>query len=135
VGITLELIADGGDGMRFMEDLCTMLERIAQREGVTLEAMAPGATTRAYQLAHQAEVPPALLHECGLHRAQLVPRGSTTGRICTSKVRVDTTRDPRASPDVILKTYNYPQRWVVWHASGAKFPLDDMLAGLTPPPD
>lgn len=126
--ITVELVEDQADGEIFMQDICEMMEHIAKRSGVVLHLERCSTASRVYRL-HEADFPAALIQEVGVHRAQVVPRGSPVGRIVTCTVRVLISGASDEDSHAVIKTYNYPQRRVAVHASGALVPLDRVLAG------
>jgi hypothetical protein len=130
--ILVELTQDEGDGALFLADVCLMLERLAVRIGFSLEVEARTARSRVYRLPVGAPFGQALSRELGIHRAQLVPRGSTTGRIVTAKVNVIARPPHHGAPDgSVLKTYNYVKRQVSLHETGEVLPLDSVLFGAT----
>ncbi len=107
--LAVVLTQDEGDGEGFLTDVSCMLERIAKRVGATLDTVdrrSASCTLRpradALQLAE-------LAHEVGVHRAQLVPGGSTTGRVVTAKVTVRLVPNfGYPTDETLLKTYDYP---------------------------
>jgi len=132
------LITDEANGAFFVVDVERMLHLIANRDGVTIT----GSTNEVAPLARpehsfgqlSGEAGPALLAELGIHRAQLVPQGSGTGRVATVLVGVELlapdTAPSTSRPDgQILKTYNYPLRRVTRHATGQVLALDAVLFG------
>jgi protein subunit release factor A len=132
------LVADEGDGRTFMADIHQMLRRLAERDGVVLTAVAEPIPSHALpdHVFERASggVGPSLLGEMGIHRAQLVPEASLSGRIATSAVGVELV-SPGGTPSIgrpaghVLKTYNYVLRRVTRHATGQRLPLDAVLSG------
>jgi peptide chain release factor 1 len=130
------LISDEGDGTAFLADVWRMLTRVAERDGCTLENTATlgPSVSGTSRLAGVTGTPSKLLREIGVHRAQRVPAGSTTGRVATSLVGVEvlpldsSPSSGRPSGDV-LKTYNYIKGGVVRHASRNRGSLAEGLDG------
>src|SRR5258705_10202269 len=85
------LISDEGEGPAFLADIWRMLTRVAERDGCALENTAALGPPRSgtSRLAGVTGTPSRLLREAGVHRAQRVPAGSTTGRVATSLVGVE----------------------------------------------
>ena len=128
--MSVELTQDEGDGALFLDDICNMLERIADRVGLHLErSTSTTASKREYRLPSGASFPRELERETGSHRGQLVPRGSASRRVVTAKVYVKA--GPRRSHGVdgIIKTYNYPLNRVSIHETGQTVPLDVVMSG------
>jgi protein subunit release factor A len=132
------LVADEGDGRVFMADIRKMLRHLAQRDGVVLTAV-PGPVSSQPLADHVFErvsglLGPGLLGELGVHRAQVVPQDSVSGRVATSAVAVEFV-PPGGTPGTarpagqVLKTYNYVLRRVTRHATGQRLPLDAVLSG------
>lgn len=130
------LISDEDEGAAFLDDIWCMLTHIAERDGCSLERTATSALTDSdtSRIAVMNGIPSKLLSEIGVHRAQRIPAGSTTGRIATSLVDVEmlpldaplTTGRPKTE---ILKTYNYIERFVVQHTTGNRGSLAQGLEG------
>jgi hypothetical protein len=130
------LITDEGEGDLFLADVWRMLQRVAGRDGCTLQAVANAASQQRGSsiIARLTGRPSKLVAEVGIHRAQRVPSGDAIGRITTSLVGVEIL-PLEASPSSgrpsggVLKTYNYVGGSVIRHASGAKGLLADGLEG------
>jgi len=125
--IWVALVTDEGEGALFFPDVCRMLERLADRVGLCLKAETSTATTRVYRIPTGVNLPRKLDREVGIHRAQLVPDRSVSGRIVTAKVAV--TADSMRDRATIIKTYNYPAKRVTIHETGAILDLDIVLSG------
>jgi protein subunit release factor A len=133
------LVDEATNGHFFLADVWKMLGIIADRAGCELTPLSSNSTAgRAteYRAALRGQPPPALRREFGVHRAQWVPLESETGRVETSLVGVEIISDRESASSSrpggqVLKTYNYPQRWVISHASGDKYPLETILSGET----
>jgi protein subunit release factor A len=130
------LITDEGNGASFVVDVERMLHSIANRDGVRITEYEVASFARPQHLFGQlsGEAGRALLAELGIHRAQLVPPGSVSGRIATVLVGVelvapDTAPSSSRPNGQILKTYNYPLRRVTRHATGQVLALDAVLSG------
>jgi protein subunit release factor A len=108
-----------------------MLERVADRLDVRLETETSTTTARVYRLPFGVKLPRELDREVGIHRAQLVPDRSVSGRVVTAKVTVtiEPKRDRGTSAHVI-KTYSYPTNRVTLHETGEVLAMDVVLAGL-----
>ena len=129
--LSIVLAQDEGDGEAFLTDVSRMLERIAKRVGATLDTVDRTSTSCTHRLKADAPQLAELAREVGVHRAQLVPGGSTTGRVVTTKVTVSLVPDPGyPTSEIILKTYNCPMRKVASHSTGEIADLDDVLAGM-----
>ncbi len=126
------LTQDEGDGEGFLTDVSCMLERIAKRVGATLDTVDRRSASCTLRPRADALQFAELAREVGVHRAQLVPGGSTTGRVVTAKVTVRLVPNwGYPTDETILKTYDYPLRSVTIHSTGEIADLDDVLAGLT----
>jgi protein subunit release factor A len=133
------LITDGGDGVIFMANIGLMLRRITEREGAGIAPVdrpsdAHGGDSVHFFAQLSPEAVPILRGEVGVHRAQLVPAGSESGRICTSLVAVEMLA-PRSTPSSgrpsgpVLRTYNYVQQRVTYHPTGEVHPLATVFRG------
>lgn len=125
--ISVALVHDEGAGALFLAHVCNMLERLAARAGVRVETESSTTLARIYRLPVGTKLPRELEREIGIHRAQLVPDGSASGRVVTIKVEV-TTRNRDTSSDII-RTYNFPSNYVTIHGTGERVDLDIVLAG------
>jgi hypothetical protein len=129
--ISVVLTQDEGDGEEFLTDVSCLLKCIAKRISATLDTVDRRSTSCTHRLKADAPQLAELAREVGVHRAQLVPGGSTTGRVVTTKVAVSLVPDPGYPRcEAILKTYDYPMRRVTRHSTGEIADLDDVLAGL-----
>jgi protein subunit release factor A len=129
--LSVVLTQGEGDGEGFLNDVSCMLERIAKRVGATLDTVDRRSTSCTLRPSADAPQLAELAREVGVHRAQLVPAGSTTGRVVTAKVIVSLVPNPGFPTDeTILRTYDYPMRRVTVHSTGEIADLDDVLAGL-----
>ena len=127
--LTVSLAEDSPSGRAFLADICSMLTAIASRAGHVLN-LAPSDTD---SLVCRGSLPrsqiQAMVDEAGVHRAQIVPTGSASGRIETVKVFVEMAGEPSSSLPGILKTYNYPLGWVTQHSTGERVRLSTILKG------
>ena len=130
------LIEGSSEETLFLADVRSMLEAIARRVGCNFSSsqsiFASDDPPLEFRTQVQGHVPGELLREVGVHRAQRIPRASTTGRIETVLVGVEILPPDRASTagqpnERVLKTYNYIERWVLCHESGEKLSLDAVL--------
>jgi protein subunit release factor A len=132
------LIEDAGDGLLFLADIERMLSSLAGRYGEAPVAISKSngraaSSERVFRVT-AGEVWDRLALEAGVHRAQVVPRNSETGRIATFHVGVELL-DPGPTPSTgkpdlpIVKTYNYVQRMVIHHATGERLVLDAVISG------
>lgn len=128
--VTIALVSDMDGTEAFLADVATMLERIAVRAGQGLTLIAASDDARTYEVPDTPATLSAIEKEVGIHRAQVVPPESPSGRVNTYKVSV--TLHPARSgeaPTDVLKTYNYMQKKVRFHRSGLDAPLDEVLGG------
>jgi protein subunit release factor A len=106
----------------------------AAAAGAVVRPGAPVASSEHFFAVTPGDLGQRLANEFGIHRAQIVPRDSQGGRICTSAVGVEFL-GPGAEPSVgkpdtpVLKTYNYQQGRVTRHATGERRSLDAVLSG------
>ena len=128
--ITVQDHGDGADEQRFFRDVCRMVETVAHRMDSTVVefvANSPGERTFAVD-ARTADLLSAL---AGVHRAQLVPESSTTGRVITVKVSLGVGEPaPRGQ---VIRTYNYPMGRATDHRDGTRLTLQDALDGHVQP--
>ena len=128
--LEVALECDQGEGESFLTDICRMLETQCVRRGVKLAVAGTVAGDRPARLYQwEGDALGALAREIGVHRAQVVPRGSATGRVVTSRVVV-TASGAAAPASQAVKTYNYVLGRVTRHESGDSLRLEDVLAGL-----
>jgi len=129
------LVDDAAHGAPFLADVWTMLLRIAHGSGCVVASTTHDTTSRWAEIRSEC---PRVVAEVGVHRAQYIPNGSSTGRIETSLVGVEVLCPGEQAtvgrpPGPILKTYNYPQRRVAVHSTGEQVALDTVLAGQATP--
>lgn len=132
------LIEDAGDGVLFLADIERMFFSVASRYGDTLlgspNSNGHEASSGRFFAVTADDCWRRLMLEVGIHRAQLVPRDSESGRIATSHVGVELL-DPGSRPATgkpskpIVKTYNYVQRMVTQHSTGERVALDAVISG------
>jgi len=130
-----------GEADPLFEDICTMTEHLADRAGGTLERISggDGLPTGQQHYFGRLEGQQALVNlrqEVGVHRGQSVPSQSTSGRVATTLVGVELLPSPVAArsdrPDgPVRKTYNYINRSVTIHTTGAQLRLEAALRGET----
>src|SRR5438445_8041900 len=102
--LSVVLTQDEGDGEGFLTHVSCMLECIAKRVGATLDTVDRRSTSCTHRLKADAPQLAELVREIGVHRAQLVPGGSTTGRVVTAKVTVGLVLNPGCpTSETILK--------------------------------
>jgi protein subunit release factor A len=133
------LINGGEDGRRFFDDICQMLVRLAGRSGGSLVPASATPSVVEASCDFRARVVGGgslsrLRQEVGVHRAQCVPEGSSTGRVETSLVGVEViptgaTASSGRPEGSVMKTYSYVQGWVLHHPSGRRLGLAAVLAG------
>jgi protein subunit release factor A len=133
------LIAETGSNLPLFADICSIVRRLVERSGGTLEdvpepvEMAPGGY-HFFAKVRGLDATRCLSDELGIHRAQVVPKANTSGRVETTLVGVELIASGSAAradrPEgPILKTYNYIHRRVTHHASGRQVALDSVLRG------
>jgi protein subunit release factor A len=129
--LVVELTSGDLIGQGFLVDMVRMLDSKAKNMGATLEVVDRGDVACVSRLRADTAQLVALGREAGVHRAQLVPSGSTSGRVVTARVLV--TIGPGGDLPMsasIVKTYHYPTRKVTVHATGESLDLEEVLAGL-----
>jgi protein subunit release factor A len=124
---------------RLFDDVRGMLDGAAQRaRGQLVSDVAgdqPGVHGRHYLARITGrDTGRAIMRYVGVHRGQIVPIGSSTGRVETTLVGVEVLEAGRQPStcrpaEPILRTYNYVLRAVTHHATGHQLPLDRVLSG------
>ncbi len=131
------LVTDGGGGLAFLSDMRRMIEAVARRHGTVATATrradgGPGSKPHLF-LSVSGSLRWAEA-DVGVHRAQVVPADSQTGRVETSLVGVELLEagaDGSSTRPVgpVLKTYNYILGQVTRHATGEQVSLAAVLSG------
>jgi protein subunit release factor A len=117
-------------GAAFLADVVRMLECRAINVGVTLELVDRNDLSWVGLARSDRLTLEAFGREVGVHRAQLIPRGSKNGRVVTAKAVVSITSGGcPATSTTIVRTYNYPIGKVTVHATGESLDLAEVLAG------
>jgi len=136
------LVSDAPGGEGFLADLCAMLVAVAAKSQCALSFEPQGSSTCREARAELPIDSPTLVRQAGVHRAQLVPASSRTGRVETVLAAVELLAPsqpptPGRPAGAVLKTYNYALQSVMVHATNERYPLADVLAGnagcLQPP--
>src|SRR6266436_5340670 len=125
--------------VRLFDDVCDMLRSLAERHGGRLEPTVEesglaGEGQHYFGQISGAEAEERISREVGIHRAQIVPKVSKTGRVETALVGVEWLlpgEAPRSArgDESVLKTYNYLDGSVMHHPSGHRLVLDAVLRG------
>ncbi len=131
------LVADGGGGVAFLSDIRRMIEALGKRHGSVVAPSQQGTGSPEAKLQFFLSATGSLgwaEAEEGVHRGQLVPTDSQTGRVETSLVGVELLEvgavgSSKRPVGQVLKTYNYVQGWVVRHATGRRLTLAAVLSG------
>ncbi len=138
-GIVHAWLAAGDEYAQFfVADVLQMLHAKAEREGVRVSGMdadvsEPRLTNHCF-LGVGGPLVARLADEVGLHRAQFVPRNSSTGRVETAIVAVEFLKEGQ-QPGTgrprwpIVKTYNYMLSSCIRHVTGQVSSLHDALLG------
>jgi len=133
--VRVTLVDADGRGETFFSDICRMIEQIASRANVGLVSVPSTGpvsnVSRTYACPGCQVLVPELLAEVGTHRGQLLPVGSTHGRVVTLRVEVEASGSvARSGSARTVKTYNYIVGRATRHSSGETRALGEVLAGL-----
>jgi PCRF domain len=130
------VVNGGTDSDRFLSDIWRMLQRRAEESGGSLNRLSLPKETSSleYFAAVDSRTLEALQQEVGVHRAQSVPVGSSSGRVETALVGVEIMDRVQAPSRVrpagqVLRTYSYINGQAVDHSSGRSYTLVEIFGG------